>query len=267
MRAPRCELGFNLVSLCLFSRPPPRAPFARSGALSPRASFCENFPAETSVSCSFSVRVFFPRGKLRYRGAGTGRRLGALRAFVRPGCRGGGARPGSALPCCTAGSAATPAIAGIENCGGGCSRRLAEAQANPFIRGGAEARKTFKVRSGGSSLKASGHGLRSCRLSRGSGTGCAGPAGRPAGIPAVEPPAGLPHLLPLRLRLAQSPGPAALRAPAALAMGKRQRRVRGCRLHQSKSSLLVSGRGGNLPRRPHDPARQWQVFEDRTAPC
>lgn len=143
-----------------------------------------------AVSCArLWFRVFLPRGKLRAVPGREGRPRAGCPGFCPARCR-GGARPGSALPRCPAASAAAPSIAGIKNCGGGCSRRLAEAQANPFIRGGAEARKTFRVRSGGSSLEASGHGRApSCRVSRGGG-GWMCPRWNPR--PAPAPPAAAP---------------------------------------------------------------------------
>lgn len=206
LRAPRCGLGFNLNSL--FVLPPAPLP-AQVRFLPEPPSVRTALPR--AVSCApLAFHVFFPAS-----GAGAQGLAECPAGFC----------PARLCPALLSRSLRRdPLDSGIKNCSG----RLAEARANPSLRGGAEARRTSQVRSGVSRVRASGQGLRSRRLSRGGGTGleCGSP-----GVPAMEP------LGILRLRLAQSPRP---RCPPALAIGKRQRRVRGCRLPQSTAVQVLS---------------------------
>lgn len=107
-------------------------------------------------------------------------------------------------------------------------------------------------------------GLRGCRVSRGGGTGCEGPAGRPAVSPrwntqwASAPPAAAPPPRP------KPPSPLLSQPPRPLRWERDKGGSEVCRLPQSTVVHVLSlfRVRGKSPLPPPWPRRQWQVFED-----
>lgn len=235
LRAPRCGLGFNLNSL--FVLPPAPLP-AQVRFLPEPPSVRTALPR--AVSCApLAFHVFFPAS-----GAGAQGPAECPAGFC----------PARLCPALLSRSLRRdPLDSGIKNCSG----RLAEARANPSLRGGAEARRTSQVRSGVSRVRASGQGSAAAAFPVEVGLDwSAGPPVSPPWNPSASCASASP----------KAPGPAAPR-PLLLERDKEGFGAAASPKAQLYKFSPCFGTEGNPPCQPHHPGRLWQVLEDPSAPC